>query len=114
MTGKRRELAGERKEAPSLGIVEGLLAEPVAREEQAPAATVVNGEGEHPVQPDGQPCAPLLIAVHEHLGIGVARGEAVAALDQLAAQLNVIIDLTVEYDADVAGLVPHWLSATSQ
>ena len=91
-------------------VVERLLAEPIARDEEPLAARVPDGEGEHPRQPLGKRVAPLFITVDEHLGVA-ARAEDVPARDQFVAQAEIIVNLSVEGDGDRAVLVVHGLRA---
>src|SRR5690242_10358560 len=71
MAGEGGGLAGEGEDAVLLGVVERLLAEPVAAEEDPFATRVVNREGELPIQPDRQALAPFLIALDQDLGVGM-------------------------------------------
>ena len=67
------------------GIVEGLLAEPVAGEEQALLPLVPDGEGEHAAQEAQAVDAMPAVEREDHLGVGV-RAEGVAVCLAVAAQ----------------------------
>src|SRR5437763_12819837 len=111
MAGESRKLAGEGKQ-PALGsVVQRLLAKPVAGQEQAAAAAVVDRESEHAVEFERQFLAPFLPAMDQDLGIGMMRGEFVSAAHELPAELRMIVEFAVEHDADLAVLVPHRLVA---
>jgi hypothetical protein len=114
MARQRAQLAGEREQLVGLVVVEWLLAEAVARQQQAAAARVEHDESEHAVQTSGELGAPLLVAVHQHFGVGMVGTEHVAAPLELPAQLNVVIDLAVEDDTDSRVLVPHRLHAAGR
>ena len=104
-----RELAGE-GEQPLVAVpVERLLPEAVAREEEPAPHPVIDAEGEHAVEAARQLLAPGAIALQQHLGVGVAGEEPVAARLELRAQLGVIVDLAVVDNRDLALGVPHGL-----
>src|SRR5205823_1390310 len=111
MAGESRKLAGEGKQPALGGVVQRLLAKPVAGQEQAAPAAVIDGESEHAVEFQRQFLAPFFPAMDEDFGIGVMRGEFMAAADKLLTQLGVIVEFAVEHDADLAILVPHRLVA---
>ena len=85
-------------------------AEAVAREEQAAARMVVDGEGEHAVQARQAFDAPLPPRREDHLGIA-AGAEAVAAILELGAQLAEIVDFAVVGDGDNFVVARHRLRA---
>jgi len=114
MAKQPRKLGGEREEPGPCAVVKRLLAEAVAREEEAAVRGVVHREGEHAVQAAGQLRTPFLIAVDQHLGVGMVGPERVALRGELGAQLHVVVDFTVEDHADGARLVPHRLLAGGQ
>ena len=74
---------------------------------------VPHRDGEHAAEPLPEPGAPLLVAVHEHLGVAV-RAEAVPGALQLLHQLAVVVDLAVLHDDDGAVLVRDRLVAARQ
>ena len=110
---ERVELGCERKLARAVAVVERLDPERVAGEHDRPRAGVVDGDREHAAQALPQPRAPLLVPVHEHLGVA-PRGEPVARALELAAQLQVVVDLAVLHDDDGAVLVGDRLVAAGQ
>ena len=57
--------------------------------------------------------APLFVGVDDGFGVGVG-AEEVAARDELAAQLDVVVDLAVEDDPDGLVLVGHRLAAAGE
>ena len=78
-----------------LGIVQGLDAEEIARQKDGLVLGVIDCEGEHAAQTRQQVLTPFLKAVNQHLAVGVGR-EVMTAADQVAAQILVVIDFTVE------------------
>ena len=91
-------------------VVERLDAEDVARAHQAAALFVPDDERVHAAQAVHEVVAPLLIAVHEHLGVRAAV-EGVALRLEFRAQGLEVVDLAVEHDDDVAVLALHRLRA---
>ena len=89
-----------------LAVVQRLLAEPVAHQSERLARPMIDREGEHADEAVERPDAPFPKRVQHDLGIGL-RAEAAAALDQLAAQLAIVVDLTVVDDPPVALGVRH-------
>ena len=108
------ELGGEGESAiRQQRVMQRLLAQPVARQQQLAAVAVVEGEGEHAGKPLDAIGAPLLPGVQN--GLGVRAGAiAMAELLQLGAHRLVIVDLAVEADDDGAALIGHRLMAASQ
>src|SRR5207245_1428893 len=102
--GREGELAGD------LADVERLDPEWVAGEEQPPGASVPQRDREHAPQTVEEGSPPLLVAVHEHLGVAV-RAEAMAGALELTPQLPVVVDLAVLDDGDAAVLVGDRLVA---
>ena len=94
-----------------LVVVERLDAEDVTRAKELARAHVVHHEAVHTAQALDQALSPLLIAVHENLGVGIAV-EGVAGGLQLGAELLEVVDLAVEDDEDGAVLVAHRLGAS--
>ena len=111
MLKQRAQFRGETEKSVAHRIVKRLLAEAVSGEEQPAPRAVVDRECEHAVQPHGKTFAPLLVAVDQHLGIGVVGPEHVSFCDQRLSQLEVVVDFTVEDDTDLGVLVPHRLIA---
>ena len=96
--------------APRLAIVEGLDAEAVARGEERALPRVPDGEREHPVEPLEAVRAPAARTGQQHLGVAT-RTKAVPARLELRAQLDVVVDLAVEDDPEVAVVADHRLVA---
>jgi hypothetical protein len=81
----------------------------VPRHERALPRLVVHAEREHPLEPLDEPLAPpLLVPVHEHLGVAVGL-ERVPELLQLVLELRVVVNLTIERHVDRVVLVRHRL-----
>jgi len=74
--------------------VQRLDAHAVPGQQDALAPAVEDREREHPVQALDHSLAPLLIAMNEHLGVGLG-GERVPCGDQLGAKVEVVVDLAV-------------------
>src|SRR5713101_3532691 len=80
------DLRPEDEHAVPLRVVEGFLAQPVARQNQPRALRVPEGEGEHPVEVGDAFLPELLPRVNDDLGVGPRR-EAVAPFPQAGAEL---------------------------
>ena len=78
------QLGGKDQALPVVSVVEGLLAKPVARQQQPPGGPVPQREGEHPAQPAHAVVAVLLPRVDDHFGVGRSP-EAMPASDELGA-----------------------------
>ncbi len=72
--GEGAELGGEQHPPAEIRVIERLLAEPVPRQQEPPAARVPEREGEHAVQPLQGLGPPGEKRVQNHLGVG-ARAE---------------------------------------
>ena len=107
---QRLDLGPEDEALPPEVVVERLLSQPVAGDEEPLPARVPDGEREHSRQPLRQRVAPLLVSMDQHFGVA-ARPEDVPFRDQLLAQRQVVVDLAVEGDGDGAVLVVHRLRA---
>src|SRR5205807_8909878 len=90
------------------GVVQGLDAEPVSREHEAPALRIPQGEGEHAAQLVDEVRAVLLVEVDDDLGVA-PRGEPVPLRLEPPLELLEVVDLAVEDDLDGAVLVPERL-----
>jgi hypothetical protein len=66
---QRLQLRGEDERAADDGVVEGLLARPVARAEETLRAFVPDGEREHPREPLETAFAPRAEGLEEHFGV---------------------------------------------
>ena len=94
-------------------VMQRLDAHAVTREEYLTSALVKHRARELPVQSLDHLLAPLLVAVHEHLGVGLGREE-VARRGQLLPQLEVVVDLAVLHHPDRRILVVHRLVAARE
>ena len=99
LTAREQGLRFGREPQVSVGnaVEQRAHAEAVAGEEDRSRATIVDREGELSVQAAKHAGAPLLVRVHEHLGIR-ARPEPMAGRDQLVSQLQIVVDLAVVDD----------------
>ncbi len=93
--------------------VHRLLAHAVAREEQAPARRVPDGEREHAAEPQHAVVAPLLVGVNEHFSVG-SRAVGVPGGFQLRPHQRVVVDLAVVGDPDAPVLVRQRLVAARE
>ncbi len=96
------DLGGDRR-APAVGPpVQGLDAEGVAGGHEALLAAVPDGQAVHAVDvPEEVLGAGLLVAVHDRLAVRVGR-EAVAGVLEALAQVEVVVDLAVGHQGDLA------------
>ena len=85
-----------------------LLAQAIACEQHAPRRQIGNGKREHAIQALRARIAILFVGVNNRFGIGL-RPELMPLLDQVVAQLAVVVDLAVEDDPHRAVLVGHRL-----
>src|SRR5262249_31732358 len=99
--------------APGTGVEEGLLADPVAGQEEGVVLFVPEGEGEHAAQMLDTAGAVLLVGVDDRLGVALAV-KAVAEALQAGSQLREVVDFSVERYPDGAVLVGHRLAAAYQ
>src|SRR5207249_10451165 len=84
--------------------MEGLLAHPVARQQQRTLPDVPDGEGEHAVEMVHAVFAPRLVCVHEDLGIG-PRAKTMSQALETSAERQEVVDLAVQGAPERAGLV---------
>src|SRR5262245_57648564 len=110
---QRLELGGKGELATGDAVVEGLDAEPVAREDQAAVASVPDRDREHPAQRVHEAGAPVLIEVDEDLGAAVGGG-CVSPPAELLPELAVVVDLAVLDHLDAAVLVADRLIASRE
>ncbi len=108
MAQERLGLRREEKEPVAVPVVERLLPEPVARDEQAALGVVPDGEGEHPGEPFHARFAVDRVRVQDHLGVA-PRAEPAPGRHELGAELAEVVDLAVEDDPVAPGLVAHRL-----
>ena len=107
----RLELRGEAEQAGLPVDEQRLDAEPITNEVEAALLGVPQGDGEHAGEsPDRRLDTPSFDGGQHHLGVGVASKPASVRL-QLAAQLLVVVDLTVELDGEPAARRVHRLMA---
>ena len=91
--------------------VERLDPHRIAGERQGAFHGIVDGESEDALQTLRQPAkAPLLVAVHQNLGIAAGL-ETMTLCPELCTQNTVVVDLTVEDGPDRPVLVAHRLIA---
>ena len=107
---QRFDLGAEGDARGGRAVIERLDAEPIADEEQPALRLVPQREGEHAAEAIDRAVAPLLVRVHDHLGVRV-RAEPVAVRLELGADLGEVVDLAVEDDPDRAVLVRQRLIA---
>jgi hypothetical protein len=91
-------------------VVEGLLAHAIAGAEEPVRVAIVDDEGEHPVEAPHAVVAPGRVGVEDRLRVATRAGLE-AEGPQLAVELEVVVDLAVEDDAESAPLVGHGLAA---
>ena len=92
------DLGGKDEALGVVPVIERLLAEGIAGEDEPPCAAIPQREREHPVQLSDDRVAAFLVPVDE--GLGVALGaEGVPPL-QPSTQLAVVVDLAVEHGLD--------------
>ena len=104
------ELRGEGHARAHLGPVEGLDPELVAHQVERPGRLVPDRDAEDAVEALDERGAELLVEVRDHLAVAV-RTQPVAAPLEPAPQLELVVDLAVEHDCDVAALVEERLVA---
>ena len=101
-------LGREGEEAAPLPIVEGLLAQAVAREEQGPPRAVPEGEREHAAQALDARLAERGVRLEDHLGVAL-RPESPTARLELRPELAEVVDLAVEHEPEALVGVAHRL-----
>ncbi len=97
----RANLGCEGEPSVLLGVVERLDSERVACEEELAFHRVPDAESEHAAESIDNFVAPPPVTEENHLGIAV-RQESLAERLELAAELEVVVDLAVEGDRQVA------------
>src|SRR5207249_11563074 len=106
----RFRFRGEPQAAAVEPVVERLLAEAVAREQEAAPSSVPQREREHAAQHPNAVLAVVLVQMDDDLRVRV-RGYAVSTLDERRLKLLVVVDLTVQNEDDAAILVEDRLVA---
>jgi hypothetical protein len=105
---QRRQTGGEAQAAGHLAVVQGLDAQTVARQQQTAAVALPEGEGEHALQMAHAILAPGVIGLEDDFGVAVGE-KVIATLTEFGAQLPVVVDGTVEDDAQPQRAVDHGL-----
>jgi len=113
MPDQRGELRGKRKGAVLQGVIERLLAHPVAAAEQDAGLAVIQREGPHAIEPRRQIPSPLAVAMEQDFSIRMIALEPVPQFLEFPPQLGKVVDFAVEDDAEAAVPRPHRLAATS-
>ncbi len=108
MRQQRFDLGSKSHSAIDPTVVERLLAGAVARQQQAPAPAIPNGEAEHAMQAFDASYAVLLVGVDDRFGVAIST-EDVSFLSQLRAQSFVVPDLAVDDNTDIASFIRHRL-----
>ncbi len=107
------DLGREEEHSSPVPVVERLLPEAIARQEEGGSACVPDGEGEHTAQVVQAPLAAFLVQVQDGLGIA-SRPEPMTSGLQTLPELLVVVDLPVEDDPEGSILVRHRLPAPRQ
>src|SRR5256712_9975701 len=94
----------------AMPVVEWLLAGAVAGQDKAFGAVIPERDGEHPIQRLNEVGAVVFVEVNDHLTVRF-RLELVTAANELLAKFPVVVDLAVEDQRNVAGLVGKRLVA---
>ena len=103
---ERLRLRSEGELRLGLDVIERFDAEAVAATEELSAPAVPDRKGPHAVEALDAALAPLLIGSQQHLGVaGAAKG--VAKRGQFGAQFDVVVDLAVETDGELAVGAAH-------
>ena len=105
---QRAQLRAERDPVGRHPVAQGLDTNAIAGQHQPLGAGVPQSDGEHPPQSPDEVVPYFFVEVDDRLGIA-PRTEAMAAGDQVATQLVMIVDLAVENDLDRAVLIPDRL-----
>jgi hypothetical protein len=109
-TGGQQRLHVGREAQPlaALRQVQRLDAEAVTGQEQLPHALIPDREREHAVEAFHTALAPGVVRLQDDLAVAF-REERVAQLDELGAQLPVVVDRAVEYQRQLQRCVDHRL-----
>src|SRR5262245_59264569 len=113
MTEERLGLRREQEEMAPVPVVERLLAQPIAREEQLAPRGVPDGEGEHASQSLDTGLAPRDVRLQDHFGVAPRAEDAPLRLER-RAELAKVVDLAVEDDPVAPGRIAHGLLARHQ
>jgi hypothetical protein len=108
----RRQQGGQRgskaETAGPLRIVQRLDAEPVARQDDAPAIAFPDRECEHPIKSLDAARSPFLVGFEDDFGVALGE-ESIAFAREFAAQFAEIIDAAVEDDGKAEFRIDHRL-----
>ena len=96
---ERLDLRCENEEILSRVVVHRFDSEPVSDEQQLFAPAVPDSESEHAAKVAHALCTVFLIGMNDRFCIG-AGGELVAASDEIASEIGVVVDLAIENDND--------------
>ena len=94
-------------------VIERLLTDPVAREEQAVARLVPDGNGKHAIEAFQAIRPPFFIGMQDDFGVAV-RAEHMAFRLQLRTQIEEVVNLAVKDNAAGLILVPNRLLPAGQ
>src|SRR5678815_1582220 len=111
---QRRELTRESEGVALMKVIKRLLSETVARAKEPVTRAIVNDERPHAIESLNKCIAPLAVAVQQHFGIGMMCDKLAPALRQFRAQFEVIVNLAIEDDANLAVARPHGLRAATE
>src|SRR5690606_11551626 len=110
---KRFDLGGAREASIILPVVERLLAQMIARHQQAPAARIPECECEHAAKVLEEPIAVALIERDDDFAIAV-REEDMSASLEIAPELSIVVDLAIGDEADRTVVAAQRLCAAPQ
>src|SRR5438045_8798210 len=113
MRGKSLQLRGEDESAAIPLVVQRLDAQMVARDEQALRRAVPQGEGEHALEMLEHAHAVFAIGVEQRFRVAGGT-ESMAALGELLAQGEEVVDLPVEDDGELTIGRAHRLRAAGK
>ena len=103
--------AKQQRAVGGLVVIERLDAKDVTGAKEFVLVLVVNHERVHAAKAVDQIFAPLLVTVHQDLGVGVAVEDVASGLE-LGAELLEVVDLAVEDNRDLAVIARHGLGAS--
>ena len=91
---QRRQAGGKPQPLGALAVIERLDPKPIASQHHPPGVTLMNGKGEHAVEPLDTVRPPGVIGLENHLGVAGAE-ELIALSFQLGPQLGIVVDRAV-------------------
>jgi hypothetical protein len=107
------DLGGKQELVPVERVMQGLLPEAIARNQQFMLPLIVQSESKHPPQLLHALTAHFLIQMDDDFGIGVGR-EAMTTAQQLGAQLGEVINFPVEHYPDRMVFIEYGLMPAGQ